>query len=387
MKALICDRASHKITHREYTDEGFLRVPGTVARVGIQQYLARELGLPGDPNRIVNVYRPPEEVFHADSLTSFDGVDVTINHPDALVNSSNYKNVTAGVVRGSGRVDGDFIVCDLIVKDRQAIDAINSGKCELSAGYTAVYDAQEGVTPQGERYEFIQREIRINHVALVDKARAGANARVFDHSNDEVRPMTHKVMLDSGRTVEIADEAAALLVGDTIDRLKKSVADAEAKAEKAQAAADAAKEQLEEARQLTSDSAIQARVKSIATVQAKAQRIAGESFTCDSVDTVEIARAAMKIARPKVDWSDKSAAYVQAAFDAKIEEIEEEKEEEDETNDAGGVGKMRKTGDMATIVAQLAQLAKDGAGTATTDSAPVVSRAQANFLKRTGKGA
>ncbi|MGL5729314.1 MAG: DUF2213 domain-containing protein, partial [Plesiomonas sp.] len=62
----INDRASYSITQREYTPEGFLRVPGHVARPGIQQYLASELGLDGDPNRIVNVYRPPEEVFSTD---------------------------------------------------------------------------------------------------------------------------------------------------------------------------------------------------------------------------------------------------------------------------------------------------------------------------------
>ena len=367
MNHMICDRATHRITYREYTDEGFLRVPGTVARAGIQKYLARELELPGDPNRIVNVYRPPEEVFSTDSLSSYDGVDVTINHPDRLVNSDNYKSVTAGVVRGIGREEDGFIVCDLIVKDKPAIDAINSGKCELSAGYTAKYDATPGTTPDGEPYEFIQREIRINHVALVDRARAGANARVFDHSN-EVAPMTHKVILDSGRTVEIADEAAALLVGDTIERLKKSVADAEAKADKAMATADAATEKLEEATKLTSDAAISARVKAIASVQAGARRIAGESFTCDSVDTVEIARAAMVVARPNVEWADKSAAYVQAAFDAKMEEIEEE--EEGETKDAGGAAKKRVASD--SMVKQLAQLAKDGAGV-TKDAAPRVS--------------
>ena len=64
------DRASYAVqSSRVFTDEGFLCVPGRVSRTGIQQYLARELNLDGDPNRIVNVYRPEDEVFKDESLS------------------------------------------------------------------------------------------------------------------------------------------------------------------------------------------------------------------------------------------------------------------------------------------------------------------------------
>lgn len=396
MSLYICDRASYRITHREYTDEGFLRVPGNVARIGIQDYLARELKLLGDPNRVVKVYRPPNEVFTPDSLSSYDAVDVTVNHPDGLVNSTNYKKVTVGVVRGIGRQNGDYVQCDLIIKDKSAIDAINSGKCELSAGYTSIYDNSPGVTPDGEPYEFIQRNIRINHVALVDRARAGSGARVFDHSNGGVMPVI--ITTDSGRSVDVADPNNAQLVADSFERLTKRAVEAESRAEQAQATADATAEKLEEARKLTSDSAIAARVKLIATVQASAARVAGKTLTCDSMDTVEIMRSALAVARPKIDWADKSAAYVQAAFDAKMEEIEEEEEELEKSKDAGGEGRTRKAKDAggegrtrsvgdSDFVRQLAQLAQDAASGVNQKSAePVMSRAQASLAKRTGKG-
>ena len=118
MQLIINDRTSYRITKREYTDEGFLRVPGRVARTGIQEYLASELGLDGNPNRIVNVYRPADEVFKAESLLSYDGTDITIEHPGTLVDSQNYKDVSVGVVRGSGIEDNDFVQCDLIIKDK-----------------------------------------------------------------------------------------------------------------------------------------------------------------------------------------------------------------------------------------------------------------------------
>ena len=359
MKRIVFDRASYQITRREYTDEGFLRVPGHVARTGIQEYLARELGLDGDPNRIVRVYRPAEEVFSSDSLATYDAADVTNNHPKELVSAKTYRDVVAGVVRGPGRQDGDFVLCDLIVKDKKTIEDIQAGKCELSAGYTAIYEPISGKTEDGQDYDYVQREIRINHVAVVDRARAGANARVFDHNPEKT--MTHKVTLDSGKSVEVQDEATAVLLSENFERLAKKATDAEARADKAQAAADAATEQLEEARKASSDEAIAARVAAVAEVQGQARKVAGDGFTCDSLVPVEIKRAALAVARPKVSWGDKSVAYVEAAFDAEME-----KEDEDED---GKAKDGKQTGDAATLLAQLAQLAKDGA-TTVQDAAP-----------------
>ena len=369
MLITVNDRASYPITQRVVTDEGFLRVPGNVARAGIQHYLARELGLKGDPNRVVNVYRPEDEVFNADSLASYDGVDITLEHPSELVNSRNYSSVSMGTVRGIGRREGDFVVADLIVKSQKSIDAINAGKAELSAGYTAVYNLEPGMTADGIPYEYVQREIRINHVAVVDAARAGHQARIFDNQG---KTTMHKIVLDSGRSVEVQDEATALLVSDTIDRLQKALdaskADAiKAKEEKemAEVERDAAAEELEEEKKKSSDSAIAARVEQIGKTMKQAISVVGDSFKCDSVDTVEIMRAALAVRRPKIEWADKSAVYVQAAFDM-----------------------LTEAPAQVDNAAQLAQLAKDAA-VGVTDSAPakpVLSRAQEALLKRQGKG-
>ncbi|WP_122425153.1 DUF2213 domain-containing protein [Pseudomonas viridiflava] len=352
----VFDRVGYRITQREYTDEGFLKVPGRVARTGIQEYLARELGLDGDPMRVVKVYRPEEEVFKDESLSTYDASAVTNNHPHGLVTAANYKGLTVGVVRGSGRRDGDFVVCDLIVKDKATIDDITSGKCELSAGYTAVYDDTPGVTDDGEDYHYIQRDIRINHVAVVDRARAGANARFFDH-NPGGNTMPVLITTDSGRSVDVADPANAQVVADSFDRLMKRATEAEAKADKAQASADSAAEKLGDALKASSDEAISTRVTAISSAHALARKVAGDSFTCDSMDVTEIKRAALAVALPKRDWAGKSAGYVEAAFDA-----ESDKDEDEDDKDEDGKPKVKKpTGDAATLLAQLTQLALDGA--------------------------
>lgn len=318
MKVTVNDRTSYNITKRTYTDEGFLVVPGRVARTGIQQYLASELGLTDrQPNEIINVYRPSDEVFNVDSLASYESCDVTLNHPTELVNAANYKSTTVGVVRGPAIRDGDFVEANLIIKSKDAISAVESGKVQLSAGYTAIYDKVDGTTELGEKYEFIQRDIKINHIAICDRARAGAQARLYD--NEGVTPM-FKIMLDSGAAIEVADEASAKLVTDALKAAAQRVTDAEAKMEEAKAKADMKEEELEAEKAKTTDAAIAERVEAISTVRAQAVKMVGDTFTCDSVDAVAIQRAALTAKRPTIDWATKSDVYVQASFDMALSE-------------------------------------------------------------------
>jgi len=365
MQITINDRQTYAInSQRVYTDEGFLRVPGYASRTGIQTYLASELGLPGDPNRLVNVYRPPEEVFADDSLNTFLGIDITDDHPSTLVNKDNYRNLTVGVVTSKGRQDNDHVAVDLLIKDKNAISKVESGKSELSVGYTALYDEVNGVAPDGTEYEFVQRAIRCNHLAICQRGRAGT-ARIFDNETGGSR-MPVNITLDSGRVIDVADAANAQLVADAFDRHEKRVKDAEAARDTAQALYDAAQEQVKQLQQKCSDEAIIARVQELTKVTTLARKIAGDAFKCDSMDTVEIQRAALSVKRPSVDWVNKSATYVEAAFDQASEE------EEEETEDAGGNGKQRKMcGD------RYQQLAQD----ASKNAAPVMDAMTAFKMK------
>lgn len=344
MKLLIVDRYSYSVSQREITPEGFMKVPGRVARTGIQEYLAGELGLDGDPNRIVRVYRPPEEVFSDASLSSYNGVDITDDHPAELVNSENFKRVTVGNVLGAGSQDGDFVVAPMVIKDKAAIEKIDAGKAELSAGYTAEYVQENGQTEDGISYEFIQRDIRINHVALVDKARAGAMARIFDKKPEATMA---KITLDNGRAIEVEDAVAAQ-VEDCIQRLTDKAKAETDRADGLQAQLDSTTEELTSAKKLASNDAISARVVAVASTMDAARKLAGEDFTCDSVDAVEIKRAAMAVAKDSIDWADKSAAYVEAAFDLEMERKEEDEDEDQEGKKAAQDAQARLAADLAT---------------------------------------
>jgi len=368
MKILLQDRAAIPVpSHRTYTENGYLKVPGRVALAGnVQQYLASELGLTDRPgNTVVNVYRPPESVFDPASLATYDNADVTVEHPTEMVDAGTFKRVAVGHATSPGRQEGIAVVVDLLIKDADAIKAIEDGKCELSAGYMAEYVEESGSSPDGTPYEFIQRGIAVNHIALVESARAGRLARLFDHKTPLEAVMSHKVTLDSGAKVEVADEASAILIQSTIDGLRKRVADAEEEKtnaelakDEAEAKADALDEENEELKEKASEDSISKRLADVLAVTDAARKLAGAEFTCDSVSPLEIKRAALAARLPKRAWADKSEAYVSAAWDSEMEkkeaEDEEEEDEKSKTTDShrqlGADLSKVKTGDAQTTL-------------------------------------
>lgn len=322
-------------TSRTLTPEGFLCVKGIAARTGVYQYLSSELDLDG-PERIVNVYRSPEEVFSPESMATYLDKDVTNDHPDDLVDSTTFKEVSVGHVRGVER-DGENLIVDMIIKDQSAIDDIQSGKAELSPGYLAEYVEAPGIAPDGTAYEYEQRDIQINHNAVVAAARAGKVARIFDHKPKGITHMaTRKVFLDSKKSRSIIlDEEAATVVEDAVAALQKFADEEAERADKAEATKDEAEEKLEEAKKETSDAAIGLRVKATLDTIAMASKVVKSFDAKGLVSPLEIKRAAMAQLKPTRDWASKSEAYVTAAFDAAADEADEEDEDDStKTNDS-----------------------------------------------------
>lgn len=160
------------------TGEGFLickNVP--IARTGDQQYLGREIGLTGaDAERVFTVRRSPEEVFSETALASFEGKPVTDDHPPELLTPDTVtmylKGHAENVRRGTGEWQ-DYVVADLHVQDRGLIDAIQRGKREISCGYE--YDCIRNADGN-----YCQKNIRGNHIAVVERGRAGKRAAILD---------------------------------------------------------------------------------------------------------------------------------------------------------------------------------------------------------------
>lgn len=202
------DKARIK-SRRIYTDEGYLVVSARIARTGVQEYRAFELGIDdGDPMRVIRIYRAPEEVFSTDAIASFENKPATDNHPQEFVDAKNWKDLSKGFARNIRRED-DYLVADLVITDQDTIDKIVGGKVELSNGYTADYDWTAGKTPDGEAFDGQQKNIRGNHVAIVDAARCGPACRVSDNHTQGVIPMADRKVTIDGIPFELPEAAAA----------------------------------------------------------------------------------------------------------------------------------------------------------------------------------
>ena len=176
-------RLSGNLSRRE--PEGYLiclNVP--VARSGTQLYLPEELGLPPGPDA-VPVFRPEEEVFSPACMASFEGMPVTDGHPYGPegVTAENIRALQKGhahnVRRGTGK-EADLLLADLIITDPALIARVlEGGRREISCGYN--YELCE------ERGGYVQRQIRGNHVAVVDAGRAGHRVCIKDRKPERRR--------------------------------------------------------------------------------------------------------------------------------------------------------------------------------------------------------
>lgn len=159
-------------------DDGYLVADARIGRTGIQTYLGSEVGQPDKAT--VRVYRPGAEVFADATMKSAAHRPVTNDHPADLVTSENWKQHAVGQTGDEVAGEGIFIRVPLMVSDEAAIQDIEAGKRELSAGYTCDLDFTAGKTPSGEAYDAIQKNIRLNHVAIVQAGRAGSQVRIGD---------------------------------------------------------------------------------------------------------------------------------------------------------------------------------------------------------------
>lgn len=127
------------------------------------------------------------------------------------------------------------------------------------------------------------------------------------------------IITDSGREIDVSVAENASLVAVAYDSAIKRASDAEAANQALKAQFDANVERIADLEAKASDAAIAQRVQQIAKVTADAQTVAGKDFKTDSLDSTEIKRAALAVVRPKIEWADKEAAYVHAAFDMALE--------------------------------------------------------------------
>lgn len=162
---------------REITPEGYLLCRDVrLARTGILIYGDGEVPVKPDNTGLIQIYRGEDVLFSPTTISSGEGKPVTNDHPDDWVSPENWKIFSGGsghnIHRGEGE-DAEYLMGDLLVMDKEAIDAVMAGKVEISLGYDAEYTE---VSPG----KGVQSNIVINHIALVDKGRCGSRCSIGD---------------------------------------------------------------------------------------------------------------------------------------------------------------------------------------------------------------
>ena len=193
---------------RTYDDNGFLHVSiSPLTRVQVAPYHGSEipgwqsLGL--DPERIYKGYRSAEELSKPETIESVNGIPIQLMH------HMDYADAPAKATRvGSTGTDGAFhdpyLTNSLHIQDKKAIDRINDGSMrELSLAYRYKPIFTAGVSPDGEKYDFLMTDISANHLALVDEGRAGHEVLVYDSKEGE------KSMAEEVKTPQATDEEPA----------------------------------------------------------------------------------------------------------------------------------------------------------------------------------
>ena len=296
------------------TDEGFIKDAPIIGRTGILEYRNVD-------GTIRREYRPPEEAFNADSLASIRGKPITLGH-HGWVSSANYREAKpVGTVISDGRQDGSNIRADVVIYSLDTDDR------ELSCGYQTELEETSGVTPEGEHYDAIQRNIVYNHLAIVPRGRAG-NARLNMDGEQifetEVDQMSEKLKMDNGIEYDVPAEVKVAFDAMTakaeeqkkeFDALSAKFDSAQAEIEKLKAAA----EKQEADFKAKFDEA----VKTTIELRTIAQKHGIEK--ADEMSNDEIKKAVVAKVHPNLNLDGKSAEYIEVAFDlAKDTEVQHE---------------------------------------------------------------
>ena len=173
-------------TAREVNQNGYMIVrDNPIIRAGVFQYKGSSLP-GGDPNQIYNVYRPLEELTNPDTIKSFVGLPIIDEHEmlgGKYSRGPEERGVHGAILENIKAVGAD-ILASISIFSRTLKALIDAGKRGLSLGYNCTFEKSSGVF-EGITYNYIQKGIRGNHLALVTQGRNGTAVLdehdVFDH--------------------------------------------------------------------------------------------------------------------------------------------------------------------------------------------------------------
>ncbi len=189
----------HTINKPEIDNSGYLHADASVTRAGVFKYHHPD-------GSVTRELRHPDDVFKADSMATLKNRPVTDGHPyPGKLDAKNTKQFSVGSLVKSPIKNDIYLDTRLMITDQAAIDKImreDSPVREISCGYECKMIKESG-TYQGERYDERQTNIVYNHVAIVDKGRAGSSARlVLDAADAAVEGVDIELKADKSTKQE-----------------------------------------------------------------------------------------------------------------------------------------------------------------------------------------
>lgn len=292
----------------------------------------------------------PTELLSEGTVSSANSKPITDNHPDELVTQVNARNYMKGFTATNAHVENDTLKVDMTITDKSLIDEINKGKQELSIGFETEVVPKKGEY-KGVAYDSVQKNIQINHVAVVEQGRAGHSVRLLGDSAEMIEHDAHdkkgkrmdttKVRLD-GADVTVATVDADKIIkldADNADKAKK-IAELEAQieekkkeldelkgeaeeekknADEAQAKADAAEKELDSLKKEYSGDAMQKAVNDRLNLVGKVKPYLGDSYDFNGKTDKQLKLDTITALDSSIDLKDKSDDYINAYFDAALQ--------------------------------------------------------------------
>lgn len=300
---------------REIDGNGWMQVRGNpITKVGVFPYLGSEIKGAKDPNKVYRVLRPAEELQKQETMDSFKLLPFIDDHtPIGPVYGipAEQKGIQ-GMIGEQVYFDPPYMRGNLKILSNAAMAQIGAGKIELSPGYDCDYDWTPGVF-DGETYDAIQRNIRANHLALVDEGRTGPDLAVQDQKPSALR-VGDRITIDTAELLpmEFTPEQLAqikALLAEMMAASPTADADPAKKPDEAKPTTDATPE--EEAAALAA----------AAPVVSEAEGTAAE----EAVAVAEEAQAALEEAQVAVEEVAAAAEEIVMAADAKSKKIAQDK--------------------------------------------------------------
>lgn len=369
METSVCRYDFAAITGTETTEEGYLKVWAKAARTGTQAYTR------ADGSRVLE-YRPPSEVSNPESLNTFGMKPATWGHPPSLLNTENTKQYQIGYTGSQVRYNDGFVEVAIVLTDKDSIEKVQRGDArEVSAGYRVDFDPTPGTTPEGEDYVGVQRKIRVNHIAIVPRGRAGSEVRLlmdrmdaadavssYEQPSQPTQPQLSKPMASiklDGLELDLPVEAASAIqshLRDVERRLDASEAERTTLSERCDSLAaeiETLAYEKEQADELAAN--LQARVDEAPTEQrldqAQIDELVAkrldtlrhlapafeEDFKFDGIDEEALFRQAFTNLTGSEPREDADPAYINGVVDGLLSRLDEEDTEEEVVEDEPAV--------------------------------------------------